>query len=111
MKGEFSASPRVSTFLSICHRFQVTIQHISGVDNALANHGSRNPAECDDGNCQVCRFVSEVENSVVRAFTVEDILSGKHKLPFLSRKAWQSTQLDDADLRRTHAHLKQGTRP
>ena len=111
MKGEFSASPRVSTFLSICHRFQVSVQHIAGVNNALSDHGSRNPAECEDKTCQVCRFLSELEHSVVRASTVQDIISGKEKIPFLSRTAWQSTQLECPDLRRTHAHLRQGTRP
>ena len=111
MKGEFSASPRVSTFLSVCHRFQVSVQHISGVNNALSDHGSRNPAECEDKTCQVCRFISEIECSVVRASTVQDIISGKVKVPFLSRTAWQSTQLECPDLRRTHAHLRQGTRP
>ena len=83
LKGEFSASPKVSTFLSICHRFQVSVQHISGVNNALSDHGSRNPAECEDHNCQVCRFISEIENSVVRASNVQDILAGKEKSPFL----------------------------
>ena len=110
-KGEFSASPRVSTFLSICHRFQVSVQHISGVNNALSDHQSRNPAECDDSNCQICKFILEVEQSVVRAISVKDVIDGKHKIPFLSRTAWQSTQLECPDLRRTHAHLKQGTRP
>ena len=110
-KGEFSASPRVSTFLSICHRFQVSVRHISGVNNALSDFQSRNPAECDDSNCQICRFLFEVDQSVIRAISVQDVIDGKHKIPFLSRTAWQSTQLECPDLRRTHAHLKQGTRP
>ena len=53
-KGEFSASPRVSTFLSICHRFQVSVQHISGAHNTLSDHHSRNPASCEDSSCQIC---------------------------------------------------------
>ena len=110
-KGEFSASPRVSTFLSICHRFQVSVQHISGVNNALSDHQSRHPAECDDSNCQICKFLSEIELSAVRSICVQDVISGKHKIPFLSWTAWQSTQLECPDLRRTHAHLKQGPRP
>ena len=32
-------------------------------------------------------------------------------MPFTSRAAWQATQQDCSDLRRTHAHLSQGTRP
>lgn len=51
------------------------------------------------------------ENSVVRKMTIQDIISGHKKIPYTSRAAWMSTQLDCEDLRRTHAHLKQGTRP
>ena len=39
-KGEFSAIPRVSTFLSVCHRFQVAVKHISGAQNMLSDHQS-----------------------------------------------------------------------
>ena len=110
-RGEFSTSPRVSTFLSICSRFQVSVRHISGVDNALSDHGSRNPPECHDNNCQICSFIEMTEKSVVREITVQDIISGNKKIPYTSRAAWAATQLDCNDLRRTHAHLTQGTRP
>ena len=110
-RGEFSASPRVSTFLSTLHRFQVLVQHVAGADILLSDHQSRNPVECDDTSCQICKFVCEIEDSVVREVSVHDVISGKLKLPFLSRPAWKATQFECADLRRTHAHLKQGTRP
>ena len=32
-------------------------------------------------------------------------------MPFINRPAWISLQADCPDLRRCHAHLKQGTRP
>ena len=38
-------------------------------------------------------------------------MSGSVKIPFFSRSAWKETQSEDSDLRRTHAHLTQGTRP
>ena len=82
-KGEFSASPRVSTFLSTCHRFQVTVQHISGVDNLLSDHQSRNPIDCVDSSCQICRFITDIESSVVREISVQDVISGMQRLPFL----------------------------
>ena len=62
-KGEFSASPRVSTFLSNCHRFQVAVQHIAGAQNMLSDHQSRNPVLCEDSSCQICRFIAEIEES------------------------------------------------
>ena len=42
---------------------------------------------------------------------VKDILNGKAQLPFLNRKARNTIQSECADLRRTHAHLSQGTCP
>lgn len=38
-------------------------------------------------------------------------MDGSIKLPFASRSAWLSIQSECSDFRRTHAHLKQGTRP
>ena len=111
IRGEFSASPRISTFLSIYSRFQVSVQHISGINNALSDHASRNPLECHDSACQICRFISDIESATVRGITVQSILSGSSRVPFLSRSAWKATQLECPDLRRTHAYLKQGTRP
>ena len=78
-KGEFSTSPRVATFLSICHRFQVAVQHIAGAQNLLSDHQSRNPAQCEDSSCQICRFIEEIEESVVRTISAVDIISGKIK--------------------------------
>lgn len=39
--------------------------------------------------------------------SIDDMLT----LPFTTRSAWINIQADCPDLRRTHAHLKQGTRP
>ena len=110
-KGEFSASPRVSTFLSICHRFQIAVRHISGAQNMLSDHQSRHPVVCEDASCQICRFLSEIEESVVRTVSIDDVLSGNSRLPFTTRTAWKATQMECPDLRRAHAHLSQGTKP
>ena len=110
-RGEFSASPRVATFLSTASRFQVSIQHVAGAAILPSDFASRNPPDCDDLACQICNFVKQVEDSVVRRTSTDDILLGRTKLPFTSRAAWLSLQSDCPDLRRTHAHLTQGTRP
>ena len=47
----------------------------------------------------------------MRGVTVREILDGRGQLPYTSRKAWLDTQGDCKDLRRTKAHLLQGTRP
>ena len=47
----------------------------------------------------------------MRTSTLKDILQGTAKLPFTTRPTWLSIQSECPCLRRTHAHLKQGTRP
>ena len=59
----------------------------------------------------MCIFARELDESVVRAISVKDILDGRGSLPFTSRKAWLATQSECKDLRRAKAHLIQGTRP
>ena len=76
-----------------------------------SNFASRNPPDCTDIACQICNFVKQTEESVVRRASTDDILSGRVKPPFTSRAAWLSLQSECPDLRRTHAHLTQGTRP
>ena len=40
-RGEFSASPRVLTFLSTASRYQISIRHISGATNIQSGFSSR----------------------------------------------------------------------
>ena len=110
-RGEFSASPRVSTFLSTVCRYQVHVQHVAGAAILPSDFASRNAPECDDMACQVCTFINTAQSSVIRRTNANDVIQGNAHLPFTSRAAWLSIQSDCPDLRRTHAHLKQGTRP
>ena len=52
-----------------------------------------------------------MEDSVVRSVHVQDIIDNQTRLPFTTRSAWLAIHADCPDLHRTHAHLKQGTRP
>ena len=110
-RGEFSASPRVSTFLSTVSRYQASVRHLAGSANIPSDFASRNAPTCHDSTCQICAFVKHEEDSVVLRISAEDVISGNTKLPFTSRAAWAEVQSECADLRRTHAHLVQGTRP
>ena len=110
-RGEFSASSRVTTFLSTVSHYSVHIRHIAGVENLPSDYASRNPKECLDSSCQNCIFIVELEDSVVRRLSVNEVFQGSVKMPFTSRAAWQATQLECPHLRRTHSHLSQGTRP
>ena len=110
-RGEFSASPRVTTFLSTASRYQVSVRHIQGISNLPSDFASRNAKPCDEQSCQICSFIAETEDSVVRAVKLDDILRGDAKLPYSNRATWLEIQADCPDLRRTRAHLLQGTRP
>ena len=110
-RGEFSSSPRVATFLSIASRYRTSIQHLAGTANIPSDFASRNSPDCNEPQCQICQFIRQTEDSVVRSLCVQDVLEGKVNLPFTSRSAWLAIQADCPDLRRTCAQLKQGTRP
>ena len=111
-RGEFSASPRVSTFLSTVSQYQAQVQHVACASILPSDFAIRNAPECKDMACQVCDFVNTTQLSVIRRTTTAEILAGKAHFPFTSRAAWLSLQSECPDLRRTmHAHLRQGTRP
>ena len=111
LRGEFSTSARVATFLSTLAEFNVKLHHISGVMNMPSDFHSRNPQACESESCQVCRFITEADDIAVRAISVDSILSGQYDAPFANRAAWKSLQLECPDLRRVHAHLSKGTKP
>ena len=111
LRGQFSSNVRLSTFLSAASRHHVVIRHVAGAANLPSDFASRNPVVCTEFRCQVCAFASSLDDSVVRAVSVSDVLNGKGQLPFTSRKAWLVTQAECRDLRRTKTHLLQGTRP
>ena len=111
-RGEFSNSSRVSSFLSIISRYQVNVRQLAGGANLPSDFTSRHPVECSDrSRCQVCRFIQDTQDSVVCNINTHEILQGTVKMPFTNRAGWLGVQHDCPDLRRTHAHLQQGTRP
>ena len=109
-RGEFSASPRVTSFLSVVSRYQADVQHLAGSANIPSDFSSRNAPECNNPQCQVCSFISTTEDSVVRSTSAQDIRN-QSPIPFATRSSWLQIQSECPDLRRTCAHLKQGTRP
>ena len=110
-RGEFSASPRVTTFLSTLSHYHIDLQHISGKKNTFSDFASRNPVTCD-GSCQICKFIAELEESpVINAVTYKDVLSGRNPVPYASRSAWLRLQGDCQDLGRVAQLLKSTKQP
>ena len=105
-RGEFSASPRVTSFLSTVSWYQINVRHLIGSVNIPSDFESRNASECTEPRCQICSFITQLEDSVVRSVHVQDIIDNQTRLPFTTRSAWLAIQTDCPDLRRTHAHLK-----
>ncbi len=71
----------------------------------------RNAPERLDEHCQVCSFVHQSKDTTVLQVSAQDILRGTSRLLYTNRQSWLDVQSDCPDLRRTCAHLKQGTRP
>ena len=57
-RGEFSASPRVTSFLSTVSRCQVNIRHLAGSSNVPSDFASRNAPECKQPRSQVASSFS-----------------------------------------------------
>lgn len=73
-RGEFSVSPRVSTFLSVISRYQLSIRHVKGAAILPSDFASRNAPDCVEANCQLCAFIRESEDSVVRQTSIDEVL-------------------------------------
>ena len=110
-RGQFSSSSRVSTFLSTISRYNVFLAHMKGSENVYSDYASRNAVNCTQKRCQICTFVAEVGDSVIRQCSVKDVLESRCSVPFSSRSGWHELQVSDDSLRRTCAHLRQGTTP
>ena len=57
--GEFSSSPRVTTFVSTVSRFQASVRHVDEAAILPSDFGSRNTPDCDSPTCQVCTFAQQ----------------------------------------------------
>ncbi|XP_035686925.1 uncharacterized protein LOC118423072 [Branchiostoma floridae] len=110
-RGEFSHSPRVSTFLAAISQFPISVQHISGKHNLSTDYASRHALECSDSKCQVCSFVHALSEEPVINTTTLSSASNLDLPVYTSRQAWHAIQNSCSSLRRVFAHLQQGTRP
>ena len=110
-QGKFSTIPRVSTFLSVLSRYNVHLMHIKASDNIYSDYITRNAEECTNERCQICKWLADTSESVVRSCTVNDILKSTVPVPFSSRRGWHELQSSDPDMRCASAHLRQGTKP
>ena len=77
-RGEFSASPRVTSFLSTASRYQIDKQHLAGSTNIPSDFASRNAAECDNPACQICPLSYRPKTLSYELFTYQTKCSPSH---------------------------------
>ena len=61
-RGEFSVSPRVSTFLSVVSRYQATIRHLAGAANVSSDFASRNAPTCRNNSAKCAHMYDNWNN-------------------------------------------------
>ena len=110
-RGEFSTSTKLATFLNAVGTYRAILGHISGKANLVADFASRSPILCENSSCDVCKFTQELCDNVVDSVSVDDLVSGKVRVPFTNRSAWLATQRECSDLEKVRFHLSQGSPP
>jgi hypothetical protein len=105
-KGKFSASSRMTTFLMSINRYKLDIQHVSGKfgNNIAADYLSRNPSQCSNNQCQVCKFIDETCHSTLASNNLND-------LPLGNMKSWKLLQEQDYACSEAFKRLKIGQQP
>ena len=139
-RGQFSRSVRVAFLLSTLAEFNVYLVHRAG-SNHPGDYDSRHAVECTLGTkCQVCIFahdlagptaqevahpsntklptniaskklLQEQQPAVVARISVDDIISGRVKLPFTQRAGWKNIQDEDKIIQTLKRHMQGGTIP
>lgn len=110
-RGEFSASARLSSFLSTVSRYQASVLHISGSCNLPSDYASRHPLKCNSTDCSICKFVSDTMEAVVNNISVSEIIQGKIPMPYSNKNTWKHVQDECPDLRKVKQFKNQGTTP
>ena len=100
LRGAFSASSRISTFLTGLSSLPVELRHRPGRLMHTSDFASRHPPSCTSSRCQICSFVREWESvgdkaSDIRNITIEDIRSGRSVMPMTQRNTWRNIQMRD----------------
>lgn len=112
MTGQFSTSPRISTFLSTLAALPVRVEHRPGSALEIADHASRHASAPCQGKCEVCKYIADdvkVGNNCdalysimdETCYSIEDTTITPGKVPFLQLATWRNLQANDS----VHAKL------
>ena len=57
LKGAFSSSARIATFLTGLSSLPIELHHKPGAQMYTSDYASRHPTLCTSNTCQICKFV------------------------------------------------------
>ena len=90
LKGAYSTSSRISSFLTGLSSLDVRLEYTPGKDMHNSDYASRNPTQCiNKEKCQICKFASEQEKigddcNKIRPISIEEISKGLSTMPFIN---------------------------
>ena len=111
LQGHFSASSRISTFLTNLSALPVEIVYKPGKTMFYSDWSSRHPVPCTrETKCQICGFAEAWQKigdnaSALRSvdsISIKDVLEGRVMMPYIQVKSWLGAQVTD----RPHIELK-----
>ena len=120
--GVWSKSSKVAALLTNMSIYSLEFNHFPGIKQKYGDYNSRNPLKCNIPKCQICQYAFnlpelEVPNLFiakvstlpetglscdVAQVTVEEIETGKVKIPFTEKFGWLKIQKED----RLHRELR-----
>ena len=80
MHGKFSASSKVTSFLSTASHYHVQVRHVNGIAVLTSHFGSHNLQVCLNTSCEVCKFIKEMEIFVVHGVSVGEVQGASKRL-------------------------------
>ena len=90
-KGKFSASARMTSFITNLNRVKIEVIHASGKANlnAVSDMQSRNPSTCTAEHCTICNFVTTSIDTILNPAA---ILGAVTTTSLYNPKAWAAAQ-------------------
>ena len=113
-QGKFSASARISSFLTNVNRTPVISKHISGKArlNSFSDMQSRFPPDCDSEYCSIHKFLSESIESIVDDGAKNCAIKDDHtEAGYSNREAWKTAQESNHACKETKKLLSSGKPP
>ena len=109
-KGKFSASARMTSFITNINRVQIEVIHASGKANlnAVSDMQSRNPSTCRAEHCTICNFVNTAIDSVLNPMAT---LGAVTTTSLYNPKAWAAAQKGNTACKTALEHLRTGKQP